>query len=100
MVAPATLAELDRAQYIALTTTKRDGTAVRTPVWFAVDGDTIVVVTEGRSGKVKRIRNRGHVRIAPCDARGALQGEPVDASARVLDDPEGTNAALLERLGQ
>jgi PPOX class probable F420-dependent enzyme len=93
------LAETQRlasGSYISLTTYKKDGTAVATPVWVATDGSRLYVWTDGTAGKVKRIRNRGHVRIAPCDARGALQGEPVDASARVLDAPE--DVAKVERL--
>jgi PPOX class probable F420-dependent enzyme len=74
--------------YVSLVTYKKDGTAVATPVWASTDGVRLYVWTTASAGKVKRIRNRGHVRVAPCDARGQLQGEPVDASARVLDSPE------------
>ncbi|MFN8041088.1 MAG: PPOX class F420-dependent oxidoreductase [Acidimicrobiales bacterium] len=100
MVAPATLAELDRAQYIALTTTKRDGTDVRTPVWFAVDGDTIVVVTDRDAGKVKRIRNDAHVRLVRCDARGrsAAGADELAGTAAILDGAEAERAdAVLAR---
>jgi PPOX class probable F420-dependent enzyme len=89
---------LASGSYISLTTFKKDGTAVATPVWVSTDGARLYVWTDGASGKVTRIRNRAHVRIAPCDARGALQGEAVDGSARVLDDPEG--AARVEQLHQ
>ena len=100
MVAPATLAELDRAQYIALTTTKRDGTAVRTPVWFAVDGDTIVVVTESSSGKAKRIRNDAAVRLVRCDARGrtAAGAAELAGTAAILSGADDARAdAVLAR---
>lgn len=74
--------------YVSLVTYKKDGTAVATPVWASSDGVRLYVWTTANAGKVKRVRNRGHVRVAPCDARGTLQGEPVDASARVVDSPE------------
>lgn len=82
--------EVDRlaaGQYVSLTTYRKDGTAVSTPVWVSREGDKLYVWTQADSGKVKRIRNRGHVMVAPCDSRGRLQGEPVDAAAVILDDP-------------
>ncbi len=85
------LAETERlaaSTYLALTTYKKDGTAVVTPVWASTDGTRLYVWTQADAGKVKRVRNRGHVQVAPCDARGALQGAPVDASARVADSPQ------------
>ena len=82
--------------YIALITYKKDGTAVPTPVWVSSDGAKLFVWTQADSGKVKRIRNRGLVKAAPCDSRGRLQGSDVDAAARVLDDPE--DMARVERL--
>lgn len=84
------LAETQRlaaGQYVSLVTYRKDGTAVATPVWVSTDGARLFVWTAASAGKVTRVRNRGHVRVAPCDARGALQGEAVDGSARVLDDP-------------
>ncbi len=49
--------QLNTAEYISLSTQKRDGSTVETPVWFAQDGDKIYVFTEGNAGKVKRLRN-------------------------------------------
>jgi uncharacterized protein len=79
---------LAASTYLSLTTYRKDGTAVPTPVWASTDGTRLYVWTQSDAGKVKRVRNRGHVQVAPCDARGSLQGAPVDASARVLDAPE------------
>ena len=73
--------------YVSLATYRRDGREVRTPVWIAGDGGDLVVYTNGRSGKVKRIRNGARVRLAACDVRGKLLGDWVDASARVRSDP-------------
>jgi len=71
--------------FINLETTRRNGKAVQTPVWFVELGGELYVRTGADSGKVKRIRNNGLVRVAPCDYRGELQGDWVDAQARLVD---------------
>ncbi len=73
--------------YVSLASFRRDGREVRTPVWIARDGQDLVVYTNRTSGKAKRIRSGGRVRLAACDARGKLRGEWVEASARLRDDP-------------
>jgi len=75
-------------KYLSLTSFKRDGTAVATPVWFASDNGHLVVETDADSYKVKRIRRDPHVRIALCDARGRVRGERVEADARILPEAE------------
>jgi PPOX class probable F420-dependent enzyme len=60
------------------------------------EGDLLYVWTQGDSGKVTRIRNDARVQIAPSDHRGAVQGAPVYATARVLDAP--TDLARVESL--
>ena len=77
---------LGRESYVNLVTFRKSGVEVRTPVWIAPCDDKLVVYTNAQSGKVKRIRNNGRVRLAPCDARGKLRGDWVDARARMLDD--------------
>lgn len=64
------LERLGAAQYLLLTTFRRDGTAVPTPVWVARDGAELVVFTAPNAGKVKRIRRDGAVRVGPCTMRG------------------------------
>jgi uncharacterized protein len=75
-------------KYLSLTSFKRDGTGVSTPVWFASDDRHLLVETDANSYKVKRIRRDPHVRIALCDARGRLRGESLEADARVLSEDE------------
>ena len=84
---------LAKGKYISLTTFKKDGTAVATPVWLARDGDRLVVVTEPSAGKTKRLRNSGRVLVAPCDMRGRVNGEAVPGTA-TLQDAAGTDATL------
>ena len=77
-----------RGKYLSLTSFRRDGSGVATPMWFVGDNGHLVVETDADSFKVKRIRRDPHVRIAVCDARGRLRGEAVDAEARILPDSE------------
>ncbi|MGB9375084.1 MAG: PPOX class F420-dependent oxidoreductase [Jiangellales bacterium] len=76
---------LGAATYVSLTTFRRDGTPVATPVWVARDGDHLYVTTPVETGKVKRLRHTSRVLLASCDARGRLKGEHVDGTARLLD---------------
>lgn len=75
-------------QYLNLETFRRNGEGVKTPVWFAQDGETLHIWTQADSGKVKRIRRDGAVRVAPSTASGEAVGEWVDAQAAVHDAPE------------
>jgi PPOX class probable F420-dependent enzyme len=80
------VAALDRHRYVSLATFRRDGTAVATPVWFAAVGERLYVFTAGDSGKVKRLRNSPRARVAPCDARGRLEGGRRAAAAGIVTD--------------
>ena len=80
------LAPFHQQQYLNLETFRKSGTGVKTPVWFVQEGETLFVRTVANSGKVKRIRNNTHVKIAPCKAEGALLGEWLPALARELKD--------------
>ena len=83
-------------KYLNLETFKKSGEGVRTPVWFAADPSAnldssaakLYIYTIGNTGKVKRIRNNPRVRIAPCDARGRLRGEWVEARAEIVTGEE------------
>lgn len=78
----------NRQQYLNLETFRKNGNGVKTPVWFVIDGDKVYVRTLAASGKVKRIRNQQRVFIAPCKVDGTLLGDWLEATARVVDDPE------------
>jgi len=93
---------LDTEPYLSLATFKRDGTAVPTPIWFARSGGKLYAFSEGRAGKVKRLRNSPRARVAHCDLRGKLLGGWQDAQARVVADPatvERAYAALRAKYG-
>lgn len=95
---PVDLATLGASKYISLTTFRKDGTPVATPVWLVRDGDTLRVYTQADSGKAKRIRNNSAVTVAPCDARGRLKGDSAPGTADLLD-AAGTakTAAMIEK---
>jgi len=78
-----------------LTTFRRDGTPVQTPVSIAVDGDHAFIRTWDTAGKVKRIRNNPEVTIAPCTARGRPTGASIPAHARILTGEESAHAGRL-----
>ena len=69
-----------KPKYLALTTFRKDGRAVSTPVWFAHDGDRLVVVTgTRRRGRRSGSGTARRVLVAPCDMRGRPKGEAVEA---------------------
>ena len=93
---------LDAEPYLSLATFRKSGAAVATPVWFARSGERLYVFSEGKAGKVKRLRNSSRARVAPCDMRGRLLGEWQDAQARVVGDTaaiERAYAALHAKYG-
>lgn len=80
------LAAFDRKKYLSLETYRKNGQAVRTPVWFAAaPGPTLYVYTTAGSGKVKRLRRTGAVRIAPCNMCGSVTGAWSNARASLVD---------------
>lgn len=81
-----------RQTYVLLTTYRRDGTPVGTPVHIAVDGDHAFVRTWDTAGKLKRIRNNPEVEVAPSTARGKPTGPAIHARARVLEGGESVYA--------
>lgn len=91
--APHPFAYLEKSSYINLTTFRKSGEPVSTPLWFALYGGRLYATTEPDSGKMKRIRNNPSVLMAPCNAWGKEQGARVEGLARQLDDGEAPEAA-------
>jgi PPOX class probable F420-dependent enzyme len=82
---------LSDEKYISLTTYRRDGTPVATPVWAVkLDDQQIGFWTSSGSGKAKRLAHTAHVTVAPCDARGRVKAGAVavDATARLVTGDE------------
>jgi PPOX class probable F420-dependent enzyme len=98
-----TFTSLAGHKYMSLETFKRNGQGVSTPIWFAADPTSpldsasakLYVYTIGDTGKVKRIRNNGKVRVAPCDMRGKLLGGWADARAAIVAGDEAVRGTRL-----
>ncbi|HWV83926.1 MAG TPA: PPOX class F420-dependent oxidoreductase [Capillimicrobium sp.] len=85
---------LQQGKYALLVTFRRDGTPVPTPVWYALlDDRRLVLSTEERTAKVRRVRRDPRARAIPSDARGKPLGPGVEATVRVLADPAEIDAA-------
>jgi uncharacterized protein len=77
-----------KGKYLSVTTFRKDGTPVATPVWFVAENGHLLVETDGDSYKVKRIRRNDSVQVALCNATGKLLGTPVAAHAAILPESE------------
>lgn len=86
------LSDLADKPFISLTTFKRDGTAVSTPVWVAGEGGRLLVLSDADTWKVKRLRRDSHVRVAPCGATGKVRGEMLEGRATILADTSRVQA--------
>jgi PPOX class probable F420-dependent enzyme len=75
---------LSEARYVSLTTFRRDGTPVATPVWVVAENGLLYVWTGASTGKAKRIRNNPHVTLAECSVSGKVRGPAFDASATII----------------
>ncbi len=86
-----------RHAYINLTTFRKNGTPVPTPVWFVEADGRLYVFTQMDSGKVKRIRANGRAQVAASDVRGRPLTAFLPASARLIGEGDPQYARILER---
>ena len=84
------MSQFARQRYVALETYRRNGEAVKTPVWFAERGGKLYVWTIATSWKARRIRNDPKVRVAPCSSRGQPSSGWVEARAHLVDAEAST----------
>jgi uncharacterized protein len=89
------LAQFANQRYFNLESFRKNGQGVRTPLWFAEDHGVFYFYTVAHSFKVKRLANNPRVRIAPCDMRGKVKGEWIEATARRLEGAEAQRADAL-----
>ncbi|HKS72362.1 MAG TPA: PPOX class F420-dependent oxidoreductase [Terriglobales bacterium] len=80
--------EIAGQKYLSLGTFRKNGNAVRTPIWFGEQNDRLYVMTRPDSGKCKRIRNNPQVQLAPCTMRGRITGPEFAAKARILPESD------------
>ena len=98
---PDDLDVVNANRYVSLTTFRRTGAPVSSPVWVARDGGDLVVVTVDPSGKLKRLAHTARVELRPCDIRGRVpDGAPTYAGTAVVErSPEGV-AAVKRAMGR
>jgi PPOX class probable F420-dependent enzyme len=96
-----TLQELCAHKRTLLSTFRRSGVVVSTPVWAAESGGRFYVRSERTAGKIKRLRSDPRVLIAPCTVRGKPLGAPLEAIAGVLAPAceQVAERALVSRYG-
>jgi uncharacterized protein len=86
------LGRLGNESFVSLTTFRRNGEGVATPVWVARDGDALIVLTPEESYKVGRVRADPRVRLVPSTRTGRVKdgGPLVEGTAEVVADPAET----------
>jgi len=99
-MADARFTSLQDSKYVNVETFRKNGQGVRTPVWFAGEPENgapekVYVYSTADSGKAKRIRNNGRARVAPCDARGNLRGDWMDARGEIVSGEEAEHGMRL-----
>jgi PPOX class probable F420-dependent enzyme len=98
--APELLA-LGDEHFVSLSTFRKSGEAVSTPVWIARDGDTLLVTTPDETGKVKRLRNSPRVTLVPSGRMGKVAdgAVPVEATATMEPETERLSQIFREKYG-
>lgn len=89
------LAQFAGEKYLSIESYRRNGDPVRTPVWFVEMSGALYFRTSTDTGKYKRIHNNPRIKIAPCDMRGNVKGEWVDAQAGMAPSSEEAGAFRL-----
>lgn len=79
---PDALAVFEREPFMSLTTFRRSGEGVPTPVWVVRDGDVLLVTTVDGTGKVKRLRHDDRVELVPCSRSGKVAPDAPRFSGR------------------
>lgn len=93
------LVDLGSETYISLTTFKRDGTPVSTPVWVAREDGRLLVHSAAESWKVKRIRRDGHVRVTACGFNGKPRGDTFEGVATIAPETARVQELEAEKYG-
>jgi uncharacterized protein len=88
----ATVESLRGKRHCAVSTFKRDGTPVVTPVWCGLEDSLLYFRAEGISGKAKRLRRDNRVLVAPCTKRGRPVGAAYSGIARTLTGADALHA--------
>lgn len=88
MTTTPALRDLGDEDFVQLTTFRRSGAPVSTPVWVVRDGDALVVTTPSQSGKIKRLHHKDDVELRPCSRRGTVKPGTAWVPATARLDPD------------
>ena len=102
VVQSSTFTRLAKEKYISLTTFRKTGEGVVTPVWFAESSGFIYVESGTHAGKLKRIRRTARVTLAPCTLSGKVTGSSFEGKARILTESQEivtARAAMSKKYG-
>jgi PPOX class probable F420-dependent enzyme len=96
------LGDLGHERFVSLTTFRRSGEPVPTPVWVLPDGKALVVSTPADAAKLKRIRNDPQVTLQTCDRRGKVDPEApvVEGTAEIITDSAAAEAVSRRLQGK
>jgi uncharacterized protein len=95
---PASTLALGASDFIQLTTFRRTGEGVPTPVWVVPDGDALAVFTPAGTGKLKRIGHTPRVTVAECRGRGKVADDVVRVEARATTTADPAEVDRVTRL--
>lgn len=90
-----TFAPLRASNFALLTSYRRNGQGVSTPVGIHVAHGKVYFTTWSTTGKIKRIAHNPRVTLAPCTRRGTVLGPTLEGIARRLEDAEARQARAL-----
>ncbi|MHA1219650.1 MAG: PPOX class F420-dependent oxidoreductase [Candidatus Heimdallarchaeaceae archaeon] len=87
---------LNKQKCISLTTYKKNGEGVSTPIWFARDNDDIYIMTDMKTWKAKRMKNNSKVTFVSCSYSGKVRKKfndlRIHGNAEFLDGKEHDKA--------
>ncbi|MBX3084917.1 MAG: PPOX class F420-dependent oxidoreductase [Anaerolineae bacterium] len=86
-------------EIVNLTTFRKNGQAVATPVSLSQADGKLYIVTGVNTGKIKRLRHNPHIQITPCDWKGNPLGDTFDAQARILSKNESRTVSKRAKFG-
>jgi uncharacterized protein len=71
--------DIGAEKYVSITTFRKSGVGVSTPVWIAKLPDGKVGFTvDADSGKAKRLRNNSKVTLRPCNVKGKVADDAAE----------------------
>ncbi len=88
--------DLDSARYVALTTFKKDGTPVATPVWITGSNGAYAFTTGDNAWKSKRLNNNPKITVQVSDFRGRVKPNTRVYTGTGRVDPSAEGIAAVE----